>query len=65
MTEKKGDFKLIGLKLKGKTTNQNNQSGKNCGDLWQKFETDKIFDLLSHFHPPPNERYSSTIASNN
>lgn len=46
MTEKKGDFKLVGLKLNGKTTNQNNQSSKDCGNLWQKFETDKIFELI-------------------
>ena len=46
MTEKKGNFKLVGLKLNGKTTNQNNQSSKDCGNLWQKFETGKIFDLI-------------------
>lgn len=46
MTEKKGDFKLVGLKLNGKTTNQNNQSSKDCGNLWQKFETGKIFELI-------------------
>lgn len=46
MKEKKDGFKLVGLKLKGKTTNQNNQSSKDCGNLWQKFETDKIFDLI-------------------
>lgn len=46
MTEKKDDFKLVGLKLNGKTTNQNNQSSKDCGDLWQKFESDKISDLI-------------------
>lgn len=47
MTERKNGFKLVGLKLQGKTTNQNNQSSKDCGKLWQKFETDKIFDLIS------------------
>ena len=46
MTEKKSDFKLVGLKLNGKTTNQNNQSSKDCGNLWQNFETGKIFDLI-------------------
>lgn len=46
MTEKKDDFKLVGLKLIGKTTNQNNQSAKDCGTLWQKFERDKIFELI-------------------
>ncbi|MFA6469314.1 MAG: GyrI-like domain-containing protein [Bacteroidota bacterium] len=46
MTEKKDNFKLVGLKLNGKTTNQNNQSSKDCGALWQKFEADKIFDRI-------------------
>lgn len=31
-------FKLIGLKLPGKTTNEKGQSGIDCGNLWQKFE---------------------------
>jgi predicted transcriptional regulator YdeE len=46
MMEKKDDFKLVGLKLVGKTTNQNNQSGKDCGHLWQKFERDNILELI-------------------
>lgn len=46
MTEKKEHFKLVGLKLKGKTTNHNGQSSEDCGSLWQKFETDKVFDLI-------------------
>ena len=46
MTEKKDDFKLVGLKLNSKTTNQNKQSSKDCGELWQKFETEKIFDVI-------------------
>ena len=46
MTEKKDDFKLAGIKLCRKTTNQNKQSSKDCGELWQKFETDKIFDII-------------------
>lgn len=33
-----GSFKLIGLKLQHKTTNQNGQSGKDCGSHWQQFE---------------------------
>jgi predicted transcriptional regulator YdeE len=45
MSEKQG-FKLVGLRLKGKTTNAENQSGKDCGSLWKKFETDRIFDLI-------------------
>jgi predicted transcriptional regulator YdeE len=46
MIEAAGDFKLVGLKLKGKTTNQNDQSSRDCGNLWQKFEKDRIFDLV-------------------
>ena len=46
MKEKKDDFKLVGIKLSNKTTNQNKQSSKDCGELWQKFETDKIFDVI-------------------
>lgn len=43
---KKTTFKLIGLRLEGKTTNENNQSSTDCGNLWQKFEKDQIFDLI-------------------
>ncbi len=43
---KKNAFRLIGLRLESKTTNENNQSGKDCGNLWRKFETDKVFDLV-------------------
>lgn len=46
MAGKKEDFKLVGLKLNGKTTNQNNQSSKDCGDLWQKFEKVRIFEII-------------------
>lgn len=46
MIHTKDALKLVGLRLNGKTTNQNNQSGKDCGSLWQKFETEKIFDLI-------------------
>jgi predicted transcriptional regulator YdeE len=46
MVVNKDKFKLVGLKLKGKTTNQNNQSGKDCGYLWQKFQTEKIFERI-------------------
>lgn len=31
------EIKLIGLALKGKTTNENGQSSIDCGNLWQKF----------------------------
>lgn len=34
--------KLIGLKLATKTTNENGQSGKDCGAMWQKFEAENI-----------------------
>ena len=46
MAEKKDGFKLIGLRLQGKTTNKNNQSSKDCGNLWQAFKSDKVFDLI-------------------
>jgi len=46
MTVEIGTFKLAGMKLDGKTTNQNSQSAEDCGRLWQKFENDKIFDLI-------------------
>ncbi|MFA5556170.1 MAG: GyrI-like domain-containing protein [Flavobacteriaceae bacterium] len=39
-------FKLIGLKLKGKTKNENGQSTKDCGQLWQQFESHKIAELI-------------------
>lgn len=32
------DIKLIGLSLKSKTTNENGQSSRDCGNLWQQFE---------------------------
>ena len=35
-------FKLIGLKLDGKTKNENGQAGTDCGELWQKFEVNQI-----------------------
>ncbi len=31
-------FKLIGLALKKKTTNENGQSAIDCGNFWQEFE---------------------------
>ncbi len=39
-------FKLIGLKLNGKTTNENGQSGVDCGNLWQQFERDNFADRI-------------------
>jgi predicted transcriptional regulator YdeE len=43
---KQSGFTLIGLKLKGKTTNENGQSGIDCGNLWQKFEKDLIAEKI-------------------
>ncbi len=44
----KPNFTLAGLMLDRKTTNENNQSSEDCGNLWQKFENEKIFDLIPH-----------------
>src|SRR5690606_42088709 len=41
-------FKLVGLKLPGKTTNENGQSGRDCGSLWQRFETENIAQQIPH-----------------
>ena len=43
---KKTEFKLIGLKLGGKTTNDNGQSGIDCGNLWQKFERENFAERI-------------------
>lgn len=40
------NFKLIGLKLNRKTKNENGQSGKDCGELWQFFEEQKIAEQV-------------------
>lgn len=37
---------LIGIALPHKTTNLNGQSNKDCGALWQKFESEKIFEKI-------------------
>jgi len=39
-------FKLIGLKLDRKTTNEGGQSGIDCGNLWQKFETEHLVEII-------------------
>ncbi|MCK0132076.1 GyrI-like domain-containing protein [Flavobacteriaceae bacterium F08102] len=39
-------FTLAGLKLEGKTINKNNQSKKDCGNLWQQFENNNTFSLI-------------------
>jgi len=43
---KKNNFMLVGLKLENKTTNENNQASTDCGNLWQQFEREKIFELI-------------------
>ena len=48
LTEKseKGQLRLVGLKLTGKTTNVKNQSSTDCGNLWQKFESEKVSKII-------------------
>jgi predicted transcriptional regulator YdeE len=43
---KKNNFRLVGLKLENKTTNENNQSSTDCGNLWQQFERENIFERI-------------------
>ncbi|NEU10494.1 AraC family transcriptional regulator [Flavihumibacter sp. R14] len=38
-----GGFKLIGLQLDKKTSNEAGQSSHDCGSLWQKFESEDYF----------------------
>ena len=40
------EFKLIGLALETKTTNENGQSSTDCGRLWQKFTEGKYDDRI-------------------
>lgn len=40
------EIKLIGLDLGHKTTNENGQSSKDGGNLWQKFETENYADKI-------------------
>ncbi|MBA4745673.1 MAG: effector binding domain-containing protein [Muricauda sp.] len=42
----KAGFRLVGLRLEQKTSNKNNQSNLDCGNLWQKFEKENIIDLI-------------------
>jgi predicted transcriptional regulator YdeE len=42
----KEKFKLIGLKLEYKTTNENGQASIDCGNLWQRFENERIFETI-------------------
>lgn len=39
-------FKIFGVKLKTKTSNVNGQSSKDCGELWQYFEKNKIAESI-------------------
>jgi len=39
-------FKLIGLRLSNKTTNEGGQSGIDCGNLCQKFETENFAEII-------------------
>ncbi|MBS4066709.1 MAG: effector binding domain-containing protein [Chitinophagaceae bacterium] len=40
-------IELIGLVLPAKTTNENGQSGIDCGNLWQKFENERYLEKVS------------------
>ncbi len=44
--EKQGIY-LMGLALKKKTTNENGQSGIDCGNHWQEFERKNVPELVS------------------
>lgn len=39
-------FRLMGLALNKKTTNENGQSMIDCGNLWQKFEKEKYVEKI-------------------
>src|SRR5690554_4432868 len=43
---KKKEFRLVGPKLPKKTTNKANQSSKDCGELWQKFEKEQLINRI-------------------
>lgn len=40
------EFKLIGLKFEGKTTNSGGQSSIDCGNLWREFEKREIAEQI-------------------
>jgi predicted transcriptional regulator YdeE len=42
----KEEFKLTGLKLNRKTTNENGQSSIDCGNLWQRFENENYVERI-------------------
>ncbi|HAA12548.1 MAG TPA: AraC family transcriptional regulator [Cytophagales bacterium] len=39
-------FQLIGIQLPEKTINTHGQSNIDCGNLWQQFEKEKVFDQI-------------------
>ena len=39
-------FRLIGIRHEGKTTNEGGQSNIDCGNLWQRFEKEKIGEQI-------------------
>lgn len=39
-------FKLMGIKLPHRTSNVNNQAMIDCGNLWQKFESELIYGKI-------------------
>ncbi len=41
------EFRLVGISLGRKTYNANGQSGIDCGQLWQTFEQEKIFNQIN------------------
>jgi predicted transcriptional regulator YdeE len=43
---KTGGFKLIGIKLPNKTSNEGGQSMIDCGNLWRKFTTENIKEKI-------------------
>jgi predicted transcriptional regulator YdeE len=43
---KKAAFKLMGLKLDKKTTNEGGQSSIDCGNLWQKIEKENVVERI-------------------
>lgn len=53
---KKKNFKLVGLKLENKTTNENGQAAVDCGNLWQRFEREKTFEVI------PNKKNDAIYA---
>jgi predicted transcriptional regulator YdeE len=43
---KQKNFRLAGLKLENKTTNENGLASIDCGNLWQRFESEKFFERI-------------------